>query len=617
MGRLQPRTRRILAVALGSLLLLAAASARPAAKQTAAGTCSYTKSANVPARMRDGTILYADLYRPNVTGTVPVLLMRLPYDKSVAQTYVYASPAFYAQHCYLVVIQDVRGQYTSQGFFYTFRNEALDGYDTVEWAAKLPGSNGKVGMYGFSYVGATQWLPATLRPPHLVAMVPAMTSSDYYEGWSYQNGAWSLAFEESWPLTSIARSAVQRLPDGQQLAKEMDQAVVSLQWQWYWYLPLKRFPPLHPDDPRVAPYFYDWIRHPTNDGYWQQWSIRQRYGGITVPALNFDGWYDVFLNGAIENFVGMHRSGGSALARQGQQLVIGPWIHLPWVPEVGQLDFGPNARNPIDQLQLRWFDHWLKGIDNGVERDPAVRVFVMGANKWRTANAWPIPGTVFKKYYLHSRKGANSWAGDGWLSTTAPAPGREARTDRYLYDPAAPVPSAGGHSCCTPDVAPVGPYDQRWVEQRRDVLVYSTPRLSRPVEVTGPITVTLYASSNARDTDFTAKLVDVYPDGRAINLNDGIQRARYRVSDTHPTLIRPGRIYHYTIEVWPTSNLFKPGHQIRLEISSSNFPMYDRNPNTGDPFGQNARLQVARQTIYHDPAHPSSITLPLMTVPIQ
>jgi uncharacterized protein len=183
MGRLQPRTRRILAVALGSLLLLAAASARPAAKQTAAGTCSYTKSANVPARMRDGTILYADLYRPNVTGTVPVLLMRLPYDKSVAQTYVYASPAFYAQHCYLVVIQDVRGQYTSQGFFYTFRNEALDGYDTVEWAAKLPGSNGKVGMYGFSYVGATQWLPATLRPPHLVAMVPAMTSSDYYEGW--------------------------------------------------------------------------------------------------------------------------------------------------------------------------------------------------------------------------------------------------------------------------------------------------------------------------------------------------------------------------------------------------------------------------------------------------
>jgi hypothetical protein len=617
MGRLQRLGPRILAVALGSLLVLAsAAPARPAANTTTAGRCSYTKSPNVPARMRDGTILYADVYRPKVEGTVPVLLMRLPYDKSVAQTYVYASPAFYAEHCYLVVIQDVRGQYTSQGFFYTFRNEARDGYDTVEWAARLPGSNGKVGMYGFSYVGATQWLPATLRPPHLVAIVPAMTSSDYYEGWSYQNGAWSLAFEESWPLTTIAKSAAQRLPDGQQLAKQMDQAAVSLQWEWYWYLPLKRFPPLHPDDPRVAPYFYDWIRHPSNDQYWQQWSIRQRYRRITVPALNFDGWYDVFLNGAIENFVGMRRSGGSAVARQDQQLVIGPWIHLPWVPEVGQLDFGPNARNPIDQLQLRWFDHWLKGVNNGVERDPAVRVFVMGANKWRMANSWPIPGTRFTTYYLHSRKGANSSAGDGWLSTSAAARGGGARPDRYVYDPAAPVPSAGGHSCCTPDVAPVGPYDQRWVEQRRDVLVYSTPRLSRPVEVTGPITVTLYASSSARDTDFTAKLVDVYPDGRAINLNDGIQRARYRVSDTHPTLIRPGKIYRYTIHVWPTSNLFKPGHQIRLEISSSNFPMYDRNPNTGDPFGQNARLQATRQTIYHDPAHPSSITLPLMPVPI-
>jgi uncharacterized protein len=616
MGRLQRLGPRILAVALGSLLVLAsAAPARPAANTTTAGTCSYTKSPNVPARMRDGTILYADVYRPKVEGTMPVLLMRLPYDKSVAQTYVYASPAFYAEHCYLVVIQDVRGQYTSQGFFYTFRNEARDGYDTVEWAAKLPGSNGKVGMYGFSYVGATQWLPATLRPPHLVAIVPAMTSSDYYEGWSYQNGAWSLAFEESWPLTTIARSAAQRLPDGQQLAKQMDQAAVSLQWEWYWYLPLKRFPPLHPDDPRVAPYFYDWIRHPSNDQYWQQWSIRQRYRRITVPALNFDGWYDVFVNGAIENFVGMRRSGGSAVARQGQQLVIGPWIHLPWVPEVGQLDFGPNARNPIDQLQLRWFDHWLKGVDNGVERDSAVRVFVMGANKWRMANSWPIPGTRFTTYYLQSRKGANSSAGDGWLSTSAAARGG-GRPDRYVYDPAAPVPSAGGHSCCTPDVAPVGPYDQRWVEQRRDVLVYSTPRLSRPVEVTGPITVTLYASSSARDTDFTAKLVDVHPDGRAINLNDGIQRARYRVSDTHPTLIRPGKIYRYTIHVWPTSNLFKPGHQIRLEISSSNFPMYDRNPNTGDAFGQNARLQAARQTIYHDPAHPSSITLPLMPVPI-
>jgi uncharacterized protein len=564
--------------------------------------------------MRDGTILYADVYRPHLAAgrKAAVLLMRLPYDKTRAQTYVYASPAFYAEHCYIVVIQDVRGQYQSQGTFYPFRDEASDGYDTIEWAARLPGSNRRVGMYGFSYVGATQWLPATRRPPHLKAISPAMTSSDYYEGWSYQSGAWSLAFQESWPLIDIARSAVRRLPDGEAIGAEMDRAVSELKTRWYWYLPLKDFPPLYPDDPRIAPYFYDWIRHPSNDAYWQRWSIRRRYERIGVPALNFDGWYDVFLNGAIENFTGMRKRGGSRVARRGQRLVIGPWMHLPWTPQVGELDFGPQARNPIDELQLRWFDHWLKGIDNGEQRAAPVRVFVMGANRWRSASRWPIPGTRFTRYYLHSRGGAGSYAGDGWLSRRRPGRRGEARIDRFTYDPARPVPSIGGHSCCVPDVAPIGPYDQRAVERRSEVLVYSTRPLRRPAEVTGPITVTLYASSSARDTDFTAKLLDVHPDGRAINLNDGIQRARYRISTERPKLIRPGRVYRYRINVWPTSNLFKPGHRIRLEISSSNFPMYDRNPNTGEPFGQSARLRTARQRIYHDPRHPSRVTLPLV-----
>jgi uncharacterized protein len=600
----------------------------PVATNTARAeaTCEFVKQTDVPAAMRDGTILYSDIYRPTAPDTYPVILMRLPYDKSVAQTYVYAPPGFYASHCYIVIVQDVRGQYTSEGFFYTFRDEMQDGYDTIEWAAGLPGSNGKVGMYGFSYVGATQWLPATLRPPHLVAIVPAMTGSDYYEGWTYQNGAFSLAFIEAWPLGSIARSAAMRLPDGATIVQEMDQASAELLSTWYWYLPIKDFPPLYPDDPRIAPYFYDWIRHPSNDDYWRQWSIRLRWGQITVPALNFDGWYDVFLNGAIENFNGMRKFGGSETARRGQHLVIGPWKHLPWTRQVGELDFGPEADNPIEQLQLRWFDYWLKGIDNGVDREQPVRVFVMGANKWRYADDWPIPGTIFQKYYLRSAGAANSLDGDGWLSVDLPGKGRdhpklhgkkatEAPTDRYSYDPANPVPSIGGHFCCA--ALPEGPYDQRPVEQRADVLVYSTPPLTEPVEVTGPITVTLYAASSAIDTDFTAKLVDVYPDGRAINLNDGIQRARYRDSDTTPELIRPGKIYRYTIHVWPTSNLFKVGHQIRLEISSSNFPAYDRNPNTGHAFGQDTAMHVADQTIYHDPAHPSHIILPIMPVPVQ
>jgi putative CocE/NonD family hydrolase len=626
---LWPRRGRWLAgaaVLAGSLAVTLPGGPMPAAPAIAAESCSYSQQTNVPAAMRDGTVLYADVYRPTGAGTYPVILMRLPYDKTAAQTYVYASPGFYASQCYLVVVQDVRGQYASEGVFYPFRDEMADGFDTVEWAARLPGANGKVGMYGFSYVGATQWLAATQRPPHLVTIVPAMTSSDYYEGWTYQNGAFSLAFAESWPITSIARSAATRLGDPSIVAA-IDQAATRLD-SLYRFLPLKDFPALFPNDPRVAPYFYDWVAHPTFDDYWRQWSLKPRWRDITVPALNFDGWFDVFNKGAIENFVGMRRYGGSEVARKGQQLVIGPWMHLPWGRVVGELDFGPAADNPIDQLQVRWFDYWLKGIDNGVDREAPVRVFVMGANRWRHAMDWPIPGTIWKDFYLRSGGRANTAAGDGWLSEDRPGKRhhhrkhrghktREAATDRYVYDPANPVPSRGGHSCCTPDVAPIGPYDQRAIEARPDVLVYTTPPLESAVEVTGPITVTLYAASTAPDTDFTAKLVDVYPDGRAINLNDGIVRARYRKSTTNPSLIRPGRVYRYTIDVWPTSNLFKAGHRIRLEISSSNFPAYDRNPNTGHAFGQDAVLRRAAQTIYHDRSRPSRVTLPVMRVPVQ
>jgi putative CocE/NonD family hydrolase len=391
----------------------------------------------------------------------------------------------------------------------------------------------------------------------------------------------------------------------------MNQSAQDLFSKWYWSLPLKDFPPLRPDDPRVASYFYDWLKHPDNDAYWQQWSIRSRYPQVTVPTLNFDGWYDIFIKGALENYQGIQKQGGSAVSRKGSQLVVGPWTHLPWNRQVGQVDFGAQADNPIDQLQLRWFDFWLKGIANGLDKDPSVRVFVMGANKWRTANTWPIPGTVYRNYYLSSMGNANTLTGTGSLSTSQPSPVQAA--DHYRYDPANPVPSFGGRFQAS---VPGGPYDQRLIEQRPDVLVYSTPALEQSTEVTGPITVTLYAASSAPDTDWTAKLTDVYPDGTSMLIEYGVQRARYRVSETAPTPITPNQIYKYTIEVWPTSNLFKAGHQIRLEISSSNFPMWDRNPNTGHPFGQDAALQAADQTIYHDAAHPSAITLPTMPHPI-
>jgi putative CocE/NonD family hydrolase len=593
---------RGLGIALAaSSLVASAAAARPAE-----GPCQVEKQLNVPAQMRDGMMLLADVYRPRAAGRYPVILMRLPYNKAAAQTYVYAPPEFYASHCYVVVIQDVRGQYTSEG------SRPRTATTPSSGRPSLPSADGKVGMYGFSYVGATQWLPATLKPPSLVTIAPAMTSSDYYDGWSYEGGAWSLAFQESWPLVTIALTGARRLGE-QAVIDRMNEAIRDLP-ATYKYLPIKDYPWLWPDRPEVAPYFYDWIKHNTWDDYWKQWSIRTRYDAVQVPALNFSGWYDVFMNGAIENFVGMRVHGGSAVARHGQKLVVGPWIHLPWQPQVGEVDFGPAAANPIDELQLRWFDHWLKGKDNGVDNEPAVRVFVMGANTWRTAESWPIPDTRFTEYYLHSRGAANSRHGNGWLSTERPT--ADESPDRYRYDPANPVPSKGGHSCCTAETAPVGPFDQSEIEDRADVLVYSTPPLDKPAEVTGPITVTLYAASSARDTDFTAKLVDVHPDGKAILLNNGILRASFRDSLEKPEPIEPGQVYAYRIPIWPTSNLFKAGHRIRLEISSSNFPHYDRNPNTGRPSGLDGELVVATQTIYHSPEHPSKVVLPIMPQPI-
>jgi putative CocE/NonD family hydrolase len=608
------RSRCAVAGVLATAIAAIHVSTSAAAPSSRGDRCQISVSRNVSVPMRDGTILKADVYRPRTSEKVPVILQRLPYDKAVAEysPVQYKRPEFFASHCYIVVNQDVRGQYQSRGVWYPFAHEMQDGYDSVEWAAKLPGSNGRVGMYGISYVGATQWLAATQAPPHLKTIVPGNTGSDYYEGWTYQDGALSQAFAESWPLTSIARSAAADRGDWA-LVDEIERNTSLLPSKWYGFLPLDQFPPLHPGDPKVAPYFFDWLAHPTDDAYWRQWSIKRRYDQIKVPVLSWEGWYDSFLTGNLENFKGMRRSGGSAVARANQQIVIGPWVHLNWSryqPDVENpvMDYGPRANNPINTLQLRWWDHWLKGVDNGVTKRAPVRLFVMGANRWLDARDWPVPGTRYRNYYLDSDGHANSTSGDGTLSRDI----TDGTPDHFRYDPANPVPSKGGHSCCGPPLTPMGPADQRSVERRDDVLVYSTPRLRRSLPVVGPITVTLHAASSAPDTDFTAKLVDVHPDGRAIILNDGIIRASYRESTTSPTLIQPGKVYEYKINVWPTANLFKRGHRVRLEISSSNFPAYDRNLNTGARLGTTSEMRVAEQTILHDRAHPSRLTLPIL-----
>ncbi len=561
---------------------------------------------DVPARMRDGVILYADVYRPEGKGPFPVLLMRTPYDKTQALTSVYGHPTWYARRGYLTVVQDVRGRWRSEGEWYPFAHEAEDGYDTVEWAARLPGSNGRVGMYGLSYAGATQLLAAVEDPPHLTCIVPAITASEYYEGWTYRGGALQQAFVTWWAIFLAEDTARRRGLAG--LEAEL-QAAAGSAGRLCAELPLERFELLRREG--IAPWFFDWLAHPTRDEYWERWSIERRHSRIRVPALHVAGWYDTFLDGSIRNFVGLRANAASAPARAGQRLVIGPWHHVSWGPIVSGWCFGDAARNPIDELQLRWFDYWLEDIDRGVSEEAPVRIFVMGENRWRGEADWPPPRAAFTDFYFHSGGAANSINGDGALRREPPG---DEEPDVFVYDPASPVPSLGGRSCCRYQVVPMGPADQWPAEILKAVLVYTTGPLDADLEVTGPVSAVLFAATTARDTDWTVKLVDVHPDGRAINVADGILRARYRESLSDPAPVEPGRVYEYRIELGATSMLFMAGHRIRVEVSSSNFPCYDRNLNTGGPLGTEgiADRVVATQTVFHDASRPSRVRLPVV-----
>ena len=573
---------------------------------------SLKVDSNLPVPMRDGTILFADVYRPDGPGPFPVILQRTPYDKTTPLTMTMLDPLKAAGNGYAVVIQDTRGRYTSGGEFYPFRDDISDGYDTVEWAASQPWSSGRVGMYGASYVGATQWLAALARPPHLAAIVPNVTASNYHEGWTYQGGAFELGFNVSWTLVQLTLanfenlSSQKNIPQG--LKEELVQAVDSMESSFR-FLPLKEFPHLKHG---LAAYFYDWLAHPNYDDYWKQLCIEENHSRISIPAYNIGGWYDIFLGGTIRNYLGM-REGGDDDIRKNQKLLIGPWQHTSrGTSLVGTHYFGLTADSlaiDLDGIHLRWFDHWLKGTDNGIIDEPPVRIFVMGDNAWRHEQEWPLARARSANYYLHSQGKANSANGNGTLSTQPPG---DEPPDVFLYNPADPVPTTGGPLCCNPYFVPSGAFDQREAEAREDVLVYSTPPLEREVEVTGPVTVTLWAATSETDTDFTAKLVDVCEHGCARNLTDGIIRARYRDSASSPSLVEPGRAYCYTIDLWATSNVFKQGHKIRVELSSSNFPRFDRNTNTGKLIAEDADFKAALQTILHDSQHPSHITLQIV-----
>lgn len=580
----------LLAITNSSQNSINAQSAQPAAAPT---RYEVTIQTGVPIKMRDGVTLIADIYRPKATGKFPVLLTRTPYNRRDPMT-----GTFLASHGYVAILQDTRGRFDSGGEFYPFKHESDDGYDTIEWAAALEYSNGMVGMFGGSYVGATQMLAAISRPPHLKAIFPYVTASEYYDGWTYQNGAWMQAFSSTW-TTGLAQDTLRRKA-----------SAMSNVHEWMKQLPVEDYKLIgQPTASDYAPYFRDWIEHERDDEYWKRWKISDHYSKLDIKALHSGGWHDIFLKGSIGNYVGMRKSAATAEARDNQRLLVGPWAHAATSAEgkIGDVVFGKQAVLDMNGTIVKWMDYALKGVKNEFATDSPVKLFVMGENVWRDEKEFPLARTQYTKYFFHSAKGANSASGDGSLSTKTPT---NEKPDSFEYDPANPVPTIGGRLCCGGTMP--GPFNQQPNESRQDVLVFSTPALERDVEVTGYITVELYAASSAVDTDFTALIADVDQNGYARFLTDGIVRARYRNSTEKAELIESGKIYKYTIDLWATSNLFKAGHKIRVYLSSSNFPRFNRNLNTGEPTLRGTKMLKARQTIYHDAERPSAIMLPII-----
>ena len=566
---------------------------------------------DVPMRTRDGVTLYADVYRPDAPGRFPVLVMRTPYDKSVDMALT--EKDYFPSRGYVVVVQDTRGRFLSEGEFYPFIHEAEDGYDTIEWAARLPWSDGNVGTVGQSYLALVQYFAATTRPPHLKAMSPVSGPVTYFENCVYRRGV----FELGWMLayfTSLARNTLERKGLYEQQRATLDSYVSHphipmspLKREEYRHLPLRDWSERLKDG---APYFSHLLQHSTDGSYWHTMDIRRQFHNINAPMFHVGSWYDVFQYDTLTMFNGMRSLAMTAEARQSQKLLMGPWGHLlpyavPTSKGTGEIDFGPEALIELHDLQLRWFDHFLKGVNNSILDEPPIRLFVMGTNRWRDEYEWPLARTKYTNVYLHSGGKASGLRGNGILSFVVP---REEPPDRYIYDPNDPVPTRGG---TTLGLA-LGVFDQSKIEEREDVLIYTGEVLTSDMEVTGPVRLTLFAASSAPDTDFTAKLIDVRPDGYAQNIVEGVLRARFRESLTAPALITPEKVYEYTVDLWATSHVFKAGHRLRLEVSSSNFPRYDRNPNTGHEFGVDDELRTAQQTIFHDQRYPSHLVLPVI-----
>ncbi|MFC1920971.1 CocE/NonD family hydrolase [Chloroflexota bacterium] len=561
---------------------------------------------DVPVEMRDGTVLRVDIARPDDNEKHPAILSRA-YQKGYAMR---LGTQEFIDAGYALISGVIRGRGTSGGEWKaenTFNVEGPDGYDTIEWIAAQSWCDGNVGMMGGSHATCFQYMAAIENPPHLKAIAPFTGDFQTHFVPPHTGGAISLLTALVW-LPNESEDVVNRLEKSGQDITEMRQV---LSWarnnpeEFYNFLPLKDVPPA-----RFERMHEMWAMrlHPVKGSELEKY---RQYDKVMVPCFHECGWYDACGWTEFENFINLHEQGGSQLARENQYIICGPWPHGPSTGTLGNINWGVSASVEgahLTEQQLAFYDRYLRGKDIDI---PFVKYFVMGRNQWQTADTWPLPQTQWQRFYIHSKGSANTAAGNGLLSRDEPV---SEPPDRFIYDPHRPVPTVGGALIGSLEGVGIiaGPIEQSCIERRDDVLCYTTAEFREDVEITGPLILHLFASTSVRDTDFTAKVVDVYPDGGAYNLAEGIKRASGRKSQDKPEMVNPGEVYEYIIIIGNTSQLFCRGHRLRIDISSSNFPQFDRNMNTGNPIGEDTYGIPAMQTIYHQPGYASYIDLPVI-----
>jgi putative CocE/NonD family hydrolase len=549
----------------------------------------------VECTLSDGTTLVSDHYHPRGKRPWPTLLMRQPYGRDIASTVVYAHPVWFARSGYHVVIQDVRGRGDSGGEFYPFRHEARDGAETIAWLRTHPACNGRIGMYGFSYQGATQLLAAAERPLGLQCVAPQMTATDLYHGWFYHQGALRLSSSLAWGIQMLREDTRRR--GSREASDRLEAAWTTVRGEAL-RVPYATNPVIA--DQALPDYVRDWFAHPDPGDYWTAQDVSARLDQIEIPALHLAGWFDTCLEGTIAGYLALRSNARSEFARKNQYLIAGPWVHIPWGDRVGDVDFGDAANLDANSILLRWFNHWLK--DTGEFRDePRIRYFALGANQWREVDHWPESANF--PLYLRSQGNANSRKGGGRLCRTAPQTD-EAR-DVFVYDPEVPVLAPGGLQALS------GPFDQSVLELGNNVLVYTTEAATRAMEIFGQPRIRLFASTSAAHADFVAKTVRVKQTGRAEFISIGIARSSWLFRSTGYT---PDQVHLWEFTLEPTAFVLAPGERLRLEIASSAFPLYDRNPSTNIParLADNWTWRRSTQQVLHSAGHPSALLLPLL-----